>query len=318
MKVVVTGGAGFIGANVCRELLRRPGYEVVVLDNLSTGKQANLAGLDVELRTGSVLDPRAVAGACAGADSIVHLAAAPAGSRSADHPRAGQDPNVTGTLTVLDAAREIGAHVVVASSSSVYGRNPVLPRTEDLACLPNCPDAAGKLAVESYVAAYQSSFGLASCVFRLFNVFGPLQVPNHPDAGVVPSFVFNALHGMPLVIHGDGAQSRDFTFVGTVAEILAEAVVVRTTRALPVNLAYGTPATVNEVVTALSELLGRRPEVRHRPPRPGDVKHSQAAPGALSALFPQIRPVTFPHGLLRTISWMESRFVSVPGTEVPA
>jgi UDP-glucose 4-epimerase len=307
MKVVITGGAGFIGANLCRELVRRRDHEVVVLDDLSTGRLANIAGLDLDLKEGSVLDARAVAQACRGADSIVHLAAVPSVPRSIEDPRRSHDTNATGTVTVLEVAREIGAHVVVASSSSVYGRNPTLPKTEDLACLPTSPYGVSKLAAESYASAYQSSFGLDCCVFRFFNVFGPLQLPNHPYAAVLPSFIYNALHGLPLTIYGDGEQSRDFTFVDSVVEVLTEAVERRMTATTPVNLAFGSRTTLNEVVVILADLLGRRLDVRYLPSRAGDVMHSQAAPGALSALFPEIRPVPLSHGLLRTISWMETQ-----------
>ncbi|MFD2417336.1 NAD-dependent epimerase/dehydratase family protein [Amycolatopsis pigmentata] len=317
MKVVVTGGAGFVGANLCRELLSRRDYEVVVLDNLSTGKLSNLDGLDVEFRKGSVLDPVAVAATCAGAESIVHLAAVPAVLRSIENPRRSHETNVTGTMTVLEAARESGAHVIVASSSSVYGRNPTLPKTPDLVCLPSSPYAVSKLAAESYALAYQSSFGLECCVFRFFNIFGPLQAPNHAYAAVIPSFVFNALHGLPLTIYGDGEQSRDFTFIGSVVEILAEAVASRMSGIRPVNLAFGTRTTVNEIVAVLSDLLGRPLDVRYRPPRPGDVRHSQAEPGVLTKLFPRVHPVPLAHGLVRTISWLES-LAEPQAKEVPA
>lgn len=306
MKVVVTGGAGFVGANLCRELLNRRNYEVVVLDNLSTGRLSNLDGLDIDFRKGSVLDPVAVAAACAGAESIVHLAAVPAVLRSIENPRRSHETNVTGTMTVLEAARESGAHVIVASSSSVYGRNPALPKTPDLVCLPASPYAVSKLAAESYALAYQTSFGLSCCVFRFFNIFGPLQAPNHAYAAVIPSFIFNALRGLPLTIYGDGEQSRDFTFVGSVVEVLAEAVASRTSVIRPVNLAFGTRTSLNEVVAVLADLLGRPLDVRYRPPRPGDVRHSQAEPGALAELFPRVHPVPLAHGLVRTISWLEA------------
>lgn len=317
MKVVVTGGAGFVGANLCRELLRRRDYQVVVLDNLSTGRLSNLDGLDVEFRKGSVLDPVAVAAACAGAASIVHLAAVPAALRSVENPRLSHETNVTGTMTVLEAARESGAHVIVASSSSVYGRNPALPTTPDLVCHPSNPYAVSKLAAESYALAYQCSYGLGCCVFRFFNTFGPFQTPGHAYAAAIPSFIFNALRGLPLTIYGDGEQSRDFTFVGSVAEVLAEAVASRMNRTRPVNLAFGTRTSLNEIVAVLSDLLGRPLDVRYRPPRPGDVRHSQAEPGVLAGLFPRVRPVLLPHGLVRTISWLEA-LAAPQANEVPA
>src|SRR5207249_1264251 len=152
-------------------------HEVIVLDDLSTGSLANLATADVDLRVGSVLDTDQVRRTCRGADAIVHLAAVPSVPRSLENPRRTHDVNVTGTMAVLDAAREAGAHVVLASSSSVYGSNPVLPKTEDLVCRPTSPYGVSKLAAESYAAAYQASFGMETIAFRFFNVFGPLQAP---------------------------------------------------------------------------------------------------------------------------------------------
>jgi len=310
MKVLVTGGAGFIGANLCRELTLRTGHQVTVLDDLSTGKRANLAGLDVELRVGSVLDPEDVTAACRGADAIVHLAAVPSVPRSLENPRHSHDVNVTGTVAVLDAARGIGAHVVVASSSSVYGSNPALPKTEDLVCRPTSPYGVTKLAAESYTAAYRASFGLDSIAFRFFNVFGPLQAPGHAYAAVLPAFIDNALRARPLTIFGDGRQSRDFTFVDSVVDVLIEAVKRRTTSETPVNLASGDRTTLNEMVTMLSNILGRELDVEYQPARIGDVEHSQGSPATLRALFPRNRPVPLSMGLLRTISWMENEILS--------
>jgi UDP-glucose 4-epimerase len=311
MNIVVTGGAGFIGANLCRELLRR-GHRVVVLDDLSTGLLSNLDGLDVDLRTTSVLDVHAVAAACQDADSIVHLAAVPSVARSLENPRRSHDANVTGTLCVLDAARLAGSHVVVASSSSVYGRNPALPRSEDMLCLPASPYAASKLAAEAYALAYRVSFGMDCLVFRFFNVFGALQRADHAYAAVFPAFIRAALRHEPLVVHGDGEQSRDFTAIDTVVEVLADSVERRVVSNTPVNLAFGTRTTVNEAVALLSSVLGRPLLVTHHSPRAGDVRHSQAACDSLRQLFPLINPVPLEVGLRQTIAWMEQFVKPVP------
>jgi len=317
MKIVVTGGAGFIGANLCRVLV--PHHDVVVLDDLSTGRQSNLAGTDVTLRVASVLDVDAVRAVCHGAAAIVHLAAVPSVPRSIVNPRGSHDTNVTGTLTVLDVARETGAHVVLASSSSVYGSNETTPKTEDMACRPTSPYGVTKLAAESYASAYRTSYGLDTIAFRFFNVFGPLQAPDHAYAAVVPAFLLAALRGVPLTIHGDGDQSRDFTFVDSVVRVLAETVIHRLASTAPVNLAFGTRTTLNEVVAMLSELLGRRLEVRHRPARVGDIRHSQACPATLRALFPDVSAVPLRTGLLSTLSWVESQSATLGSTtEVPA
>ncbi len=304
MKVVVTGGAGFIGANLCLELVHR-GAHVVVLDDLSTGQQSNLDGIDVELCVGSVLDRDALMNACRAADSVVHLAAVPSVPRSLQDPRRSHDVNVTGTLEVLEAARAAGAHVVVASSSSVYGRNPVLPKSEEMPCWPISPYGSSKLAAESYALSFQHCFDLPCAVFRFFNVFGPFQRPAHPYAAVVPSFVWAALRREPLVVFGDGKQSRDFTFVGSVVEVLADCVTRAVNCAHPVNLAFGTRTSLNDLIGMLSALLGRELDVVHRPARDGDVRHSQASWNALRGLFPSVRPVSLEAALCRTVEWME-------------
>lgn len=316
MRIVVTGGAGFIGANLCRALVRN--HDVVVLDDLSTGLAANLAGVGAELRVGSVLDVDAVRAAFRGASTIVHLAAVPSVPRSIVDPRRSHDTNVTGTLTVLDVARETDAHVVVASSSSVYGSNETMPKSEDMVCRPTSPYGVSKLAAESYTAAYRTSYGLDTVAFRFFNVFGPLQAPDHAYAAVIPAFLLAALRNVPLTIHGDGNQSRDFTFIDSVVRVLTEAVTRRLTRTTPANLAFGTRTTLNEVVVMLSELMGRQLEVRHQPDRIGDIRHSQASPTALRALFPDVSPVPLRTGLRRTLSWLERQSATLGISAVSA
>jgi UDP-glucose 4-epimerase len=304
VKVTVTGGAGFIGATLCRALALR-GIEVVVLDDLSTGRRTHLDGLDVDLRVASVLSRDAVVDACAGADAVVHLAAVPSVSRSLVAPLRSHDVNVTGTLEVLESAREVGAHVVLASSSSVYGNNPVLPKSEDMTCKPMSPYASGKLAAESYALSYQHCFGLRCTAFRFFNVFGPRQMPDHAYAAVIPSFVWAALHGEPLTVFGDGEQSRDFTFVDSVVDVLVDSVLRGVTSDDPINLAFGTRTSVNEVIALLSAVLGRHLDVVHHPPRTGDVRHSQASGAALRSLFPLSEPVPLEVALCRTVEWMQ-------------
>jgi UDP-glucose 4-epimerase len=305
MKVVVTGGAGFIGANLCRRLVADPDVdEVVVLDDLSTGDRANLTGVDAALVEGSILDASVLDTVMEGADAVVHLAARPSVPRSIEDPERSHRVNATGTVEVLEAARRAGQPpVIVASSSSVYGANPVLPKREDAATVPLSPYAASKLAGEGYALAYQHSFGLPVLVFRFFNVFGPLQPAGHAYAAVVPAFVSAALAGRPLPLHGDGKQSRDFTFVGTVSDVLADAVRRRVTCTVPVNLAFGTRTDLLSVVDLLGEVIGHPLEVEHLDPRAGDVRHSQADSTRLHELFPDVEAIDLRDGLEQTVDW---------------
>jgi UDP-glucose 4-epimerase len=308
VKVVVTGGAGFIGANLCRELTARPGLEVVALDDLSTGYRSNLDGVDVDLRVGSILDREVLDDVLAGASSIVHLAAVPSVPRSLADPVGSHAANATGTLEVLEAARRVGVpHVVLASSSSVYGHNPELPKHEGLRCEPMSPYAVSKLAAESYAIAYAACFGLDVLPFRFFNVFGPWQAAGHAYAAVIPTFIDAALHHRPLPVHGDGSQTRDFTYVESVTRVLTAAVLRRVAFPDAVNLAFGTRTSLVQVVTMLGDILGRRLEVEHLSPRTGDVPHSQADNHRLLGLFPELAPVSFRIGLERTVAWLEDR-----------
>lgn len=306
MKVVVTGGAGFIGANLVRALLDTPEVaSVVAVDDLSTGLLENLDGLPVPLLRGTVLDPDLLDEAFAGAASVVHLGALGSVPRSIDRPLPSHHANATGTLTVLEAARrhDVG-QVIVASSSSVYGANPVLPRQEGLRPMPVSPYAVSKLAAEAYTVAYASCYGLPVLPFRFFNVFGPRQAAHHAYAAVVPRFVTAALAGRPLRVHGDGRQTRDFTYVGTVTSVIVDAVVRRVSAPDVVNLAFGARISLLEVIGELEQLLGRPLERIHEPPRPGDVRDSQADSSRLHELFPAVRPISLREGLRDTVSWM--------------
>ena len=286
--------------------------DVIVLDDLSTGRRENLDGVDVAFVEGSILDPAALDHALAGADAVVHLAARPSVPKSIEDPVASHRANDLGTVEVLEAIRRAktspgaGPHLVVASSSSVYGSNPELPKHEDLAPRPVSPYAASKLATESYALAWAASFGLDVLAVRFFNVFGPLQPAGHAYAAVVPAFVDAALAGRPLPVHGDGTQSRDFTFVGSVCGVLEQAVRRRTRHDGPVNLAFGTRITLLDVIAAIEAVLGHPVEREHQPTRPGDVPHSQADTTRLRALFPDVAPVPFDEGLRATIDWFRT------------
>ncbi|GIE93161.1 NAD-dependent epimerase/dehydratase family protein [Paractinoplanes rishiriensis] len=304
MNVVVTGGAGFIGANLCRALVDQPGIDrVVAYDNLSTGNAANLAGAGVELVVGDIRDQGPLREVLDRADAVVHLAARPSVPRSLADPFASHDANVTGTVNLLEACRRSGAHLVAASSSSVYGATPDLPKHEGLATRPLSPYAASKLAAESYALAYAASFGLPTLVLRFFNVYGPFQSTGHAYAAAIPAFVHAALNGEPLTVQGDGQQTRDFTFVGSVVDVLTQAVLCRVTADAPVNLAFGESVSIRQVIELIGELLDRDLNVRYEPARPGDVRHSHGANDRLRSLFPGLAPIALAEGLRQTIDW---------------
>lgn len=306
MRILVTGGGGFIGANLCRTLLARPAVShVTVIDDFSTGFRSNLDGLDVRLVEGTILNGDALSEAMLGVDAVVHLAALGSVPRSVADPVSSHTANATGSLKVLEAARERRLHTIVASSSSVYGSNPVLPKHENLATLPLSPYAASKLATEAYALAYGASYEMPMLVFRFFNVFGPLQAAGQAYAAVIPAFIDAALRGRSLTVYGDGRQSRDFTFVGTVASLIAEALERQIVSAAPVNLAFGSRTTLLEVIEGLEEILGYKLPVEYAAPRKGDVMHSQADNTRLRELFGAVAPVAFSEGLRETVDWMK-------------
>jgi UDP-glucose 4-epimerase len=324
MRVLVTGGAGFIGSNLCRRLVGTTGVDrVVAFDDLSSGSVENLASLGgaVEVVEGSILDGDAVASLAARSDAIVHLAARPSVPRSVADPMTSHHVNASGTLNVLEAARQRGGcHVVVASSSSVYGATRALPKHEELPTLPLSPYAASKLATEAYTNAYAHSYGLPTIAFRLFNVFGPRQPAGHAYAAVVPAFIDAALAGRPLTIFGDGTQTRDFTYVDTVTAVLADAVARQVTDAVPINLAFGTRTDLLTLIGLLEDELGQPLQRHHAPSRPGDVAHSQADATRLRAAFPNVVSTPLRDGLAATVAWMreQRRDGSLPITERPA
>ncbi|QGU05140.1 NAD-dependent epimerase/dehydratase family protein [Corynebacterium comes] len=306
MKILVTGGAGFIGSNLVKQLQKDGVSNVAVIDDFSTGFRENLHGLDVELFEGSILDRDLLGCAARDTDAIVHLAARPSVPRSIQDPLASHHANATGTLHVLEAARESGAHVTLASSSSVYGANPTLPKSEQLRLMPISPYAVSKLATESYALAYQAVYGLEVLPFRFFNVYGPGQAAGHAYAAVVPAFLDAALNDRALPIHGDGQQTRDFTFVETVTETLSIAARERVNPGDAVNLAFGTRSSLLDVVAIMEDILDSPLERDHLESRAGDVKDSQADNATLQSLFPSVKPVELHEGITKTIDWFRT------------
>ena len=302
----MTGGAGFIGSNLCRSLLATNGiHSVSVIDDFSTGSAERLRDVEVDLIEGSVLDPTALSDAIRNCNTVIHLAALPSVARSVEDPRRSHEVNASGTLAVLEAARQAGnLHTILAGSSSVYGSSSATSLHERLPTRPVSPYAASKLAAEAYALAYASSYHLPVLSFRFFNVYGPHQQPGHAYAAVIPSFIHAALNAQPLPVHGDGTQSRDFTFVDSVTAVIAQAVVRIVTNAAPVNLAFGTNATLLSIIDELETLLDRKLERVHQEPRVGDVAHSCADSSRLRELFADLRPIDIRDGLRATLAWM--------------
>lgn len=308
MKIVITGGAGFIGSNLARELLSRPEVEhVVAFDNLSTGRRENLDGTATELVEATILDADALDAAFDGARAVVHLGALPSVPRSVLDPVASHHANATGTLEVLQAARRAGnIPVVVASSSSVYGANRELPKRESMRTAPISPYAVSKQATEAYALSFGHTYGLPTLAFRFFNVYGPLQPAGHAYAAVLPAFIDAALRGVPLTVHGDGEQTRDFTYVGTVSRVLADAAIRGVADLDPVNLAFGSRTSLNTLIGMIGDVLGEQPQVTHTEPRAGDVRDSQADNSRLRALFPDVEPVSLEDGVRATVDWFKT------------
>lgn len=306
MRILITGGAGFIGHNLARAALRT-GYEVRVIDDLSTGYADNLNALDVDFREASILDEGAVASAVKDVDSVVHLGALGSVPRSILEPLRSHHANATGTLTLLDQARKADVtHVVCASSSSVYGMNPALPKGEREWTRPMSPYAVSKLATEQYTLAFQQSYGFDSLAFRFFNVYGPGQRAGHVYAAVIPTWIDAMMKGEPVWVNGDGSNSRDFTYVETVCNVLLDASERRVSHPEPVNLAFGTNTSLLDLIRQLTKISGVEPDVRHRAPRAGDVPHSMADNATLRSLFPDVAAVELEQGLRETLDWFRA------------
>ena len=307
MKVLITGGAGFIGANLARALIGQDQIsEVAIIDDLSFGFRSNLDGLEVTFVEGSILDEDLLKSTMGGVSAVVHLAARSSVPRSIGDPLAAHRDNTTGTALVLEAARSQGdVQVIVASSSSVYGANESLPKHEGLATQPVSPYAATKLASESYTLAWGHSYGMPVLALRFFNVFGPLQPPLHTYAAVIPAFLSAALQNQPLPVHGDGTQCRDFTYVDTVVSVIVDAIHRRVSHLEPLNLAFGKKITLLEVISELEVILDRNLSIDYQPPRVGDVARSQADSSALRRLFPDVVPSDFVDGLRSTTEWFQ-------------
>ena len=303
--VLVTGGAGFIGANLVRALLER-GDSVRVLDNFSTGNRANLEDLDTEIVEGELRSYERVHNAVRGVEVVYHLGALGSVPRSVQDPLTSSAVNVEGTLNVLLAARDESVRrVVFSSSTSIYGSTRLLPTPEDEAPDPISPYGVAKLAAERYCVSFSRVYeSFESVVLRYFNVFGPLQSPFSQYAAVVPRFVTAIAAGEPVEIHGDGEQSRDFTYVGNVVDATIRAGEAAGASGEIFNVAAGAPSSVNTIADTIGEILGKPVERRHVPRRAGDIRDSWADLTKSRRILGYEPGIDLREGLRRTIEAM--------------
>ena len=304
-KYLVTGGAGFIGSNICRRLVKE-GCFVRVVDNLLTGKKSNLAPImdKIDFVEADMGEPEVAHSVMQGIDVVLHEGAIPSVPRSVDDPASTHRHCVDATFTLLMAARD--AHVkrfVYAASSSAYGDTPTLPKVETMAPSPLSPYAVGKLVGEYYCSVFSSVFGLETIALRYFNVFGPHQDPASQYAAAIPAFVTAILRDQPPTIYGDGEQTRDFTYIDNVVEANLLAARAKETHGQVVNCACGEAITVNAIIRAINELLGKNVRPNYVPSRPGDVKHSLADITAAKKLIGFKPVVLFHEGLEKSIHW---------------
>ena len=302
MKVLVTGGAGFIGTNLTLNLLSS-GYEVKVFDDLSTGLKANIPK-DAEFVNASILEASQIDKAIEDCEVVVHLGARGSVPRSIKDPIATHNVNATGTLNVLEAARNSQCHYIFSSSSSVYGSNMILPKNEDMVLRPITPYAASKMSGEALSLGYAKSYGLEVSTFRFFNIFGPWQRPDHEYAAVIPKWISKCIKGDEIEIFGDGEQTRDFTYVGTVVSIIKNCILDKVRHPEPVNLAYGNNISLNQVIHLLKNSFPDL-KVKYLSPRDGDVLHSKNDPKLVKSLYPNINVEKFETSLQETINWFK-------------
>jgi UDP-glucose 4-epimerase len=317
-KYLITGVAGFIGSNIAHALVAQ-GNQVRGIDNLSDGRIENLAGIldRFDLRQADITDDDALRSACMGMDYVLHQAARGSVPRSLDDPVGSNHANVVGTLKVFQAAREAGVRrVVIASSSSVYGDTPTLPKREEMACAPISPYAVSKYAGELYAQSFARLLGLETVCLRYFNVFGPRQHPTSQYAAVIPKFIRAMLQGEQPTIFGDGQTSRDFTFVDNVvsANLLACQAPAERVAGQVFNVATGKGFSLNQLYTLLQELTGYNSPPAYAPARSGDIRDSLADSSRARQAMGYETLVDFKEGLRRTVDWYRQEFTAAANT----
>ncbi len=317
---LVTGGAGFIGCNLVRRLVAL-GKKIRIFDNFSTGKRENLRNLHrkIEIIEGDLRDLALVMEATKKVKIIFHEAALPSISRSVIAPNTTNDVNITGTLNLLQAARANGVkRLIYASSSSVYGNSPKLPKDEKMATNPISPYAVSKLAGEGYCQAFHHIYGLETVILRYFNIFGPYQDPASEYSGVIAKFINAFLDNAPLTVYGDGEQSRDFTYVDDVVEANLTAASCSSDNSGEIfNVARGKMVTLNQMIEILKALFKQNPKVIYTAPRPGDVRHSLAEVSKLKERLNFLAKASFAEGLKKTVQWYESKRRTIEDSRLP-
>jgi nucleoside-diphosphate-sugar epimerase len=302
-RYLVTGGAGFIGSHIVDALVAR-GERVRIADDFSTGRRENLPASGIELVDGDLADPAVARGAVAGCEFVIHQAAIPSVPRSIENPVASHRANVDATLQVLTAARDAGVkRLVFAGSSSVYGNAAELPKREDMTPTPLSPYALQKLVAEQYCQMFTRLYGLQTVTTRYFNVFGPRQQPGSPYSGVISLFIEAMVDGRAPSIHGDGQQTRDFTYVGDVVDGVLRACEAPDSGGEVLNLAGGGRISLLDLVSTLNRILGRSIVPVFGPPREGDVRDSQADVTKARRLLDFETRVSLEDGLRRTVAW---------------
>lgn len=307
MRFLVTGGAGFIGSNIVEQLLKK-GENVRVLDNLSTGKLENLNGLlnDIEFIEGDIRDYHIVNKAVNGIDVVLHQAALPSVPRSIIDPIVTSEVNVSGTINLLFASKENKVkRFVFASSSSVYGNSPELPKKENFVPSPLSPYAVSKLSGEYYLRVFRKIYGLETIALRYFNVFGPRQDPNSQYSAVIPKFIKAIINDKQPIVFGDGSQSRDFTYIENVvyANLLASTADLHENFPYVFNCATNSRITLNELITKINYILNKNISPIYSEERQGDVKHSFADINSIKDFLKYNVQVSFEEGLKRTINY---------------
>ncbi|MGB8541062.1 MAG: SDR family oxidoreductase [Candidatus Acidiferrales bacterium] len=310
MRYLVTGGAGFIGSNIVDELVRR-GHKVVVLDDLSAGKESNLADVrgKIDLRVGSITDLATVQSACNGADYVIHLAARTSVPRSVQNPIETNFVNIDGTLNVLVAARDAKVRrIVFAASSSAYGETPTLPKTEAMPADPISPYGITKYVGELYAKVFGRVYGLENACVRYFNVFGPRQDPSSQYSGVLSRFMLAVIEGQQPVVFGDGEQSRDFTFIENIVDETLRACEAQGASGMVFNGGTGARITLNQVLKLLEKISGKKIQAKYDPPRTGDIRDSQADVSLAQKILGYKPLVHFEEGLKRTWEWYKGAY----------